>query len=87
MVDAPLTPQGMRIRNVQPAGSAFMSVEMALEIWKWRFFPVFGISGRSRGNDFQQPRGNQRNRYFQMSTNSTPYGPACPLNTVGCPRP
>lgn len=37
MVDAPLTPQGIRIRDVQPAGSAVTSVEMALEIWKWRF--------------------------------------------------
>jgi hypothetical protein len=50
--------QAMRIRDVQPAGSAFMSMEMALEIWKSQQSWTSSISGRSVGNDFQQPRGN-----------------------------
>jgi hypothetical protein len=54
-----------------------MSMEMALEIWKWRLFWTFSISSRSVGNDFQQPRGNQGFRHFHMSSTSTPYrGPA-----------
>jgi len=78
-VDAPLTPQGMRIRDVQSAGPPFMSVEMALEIWKWRLSWTSSISSRAVGNDFQEARGNKRNRDFQMSTIFTPYGgPACP---------
>ena len=62
--------QAMRIRDVQSAGPAFMSVE----IWKWRFRWTSPISSRSVGNDFQQPRGHQGNRHFHMPTISTPYG-------------
>ena len=58
----------------QPAGPAFTSVEMALEIWKWRVLWTSPISSRSAGNDFQQLRGNQCFRHFHMSTISTPYG-------------
>ena len=58
MVDAPLTPQGIRIRDVQLDGASFMSVEMALEIWKWRLsvdptFPAIRL-----GNDFRPTLGN-----------------------------
>jgi hypothetical protein len=46
---------------------------------EWRFSWSLGISSRSRGNDFQQPRGNQSFRHFHTSTISTPYGgPARP---------
>jgi len=62
------------IRDVQPVGLAFMSVEIALEIWKWRLSWTLCISGGSVGNDFQQPLGNEGFRDFQMSSTSTPYG-------------
>jgi hypothetical protein len=62
--------QAMRIRDVQSAGPAFMSVE----IWKWRFRWTSPISSRSVGNDFQQARGHQGNRHFHMPTISTPSG-------------
>jgi hypothetical protein len=51
-----------------------MSVEMALEIWKWRLPWTSPISSSRVGNDLQQPRGNQSFRHFHMSTISTPYG-------------
>ena len=67
MVDAPLTPQGMRIRDVHLPEPP-MSAEMALEIWKWRLSWTSSISSSPVGNDFQQPRGNQSFRHFHMST-------------------
>ena len=51
-----------------------MSVEMTLETWKWRLPWPLCISGMSAGNDFQQPRGNQGMRHFQMSSTSAPTG-------------
>src|SRR6266436_4253959 len=66
-----------------------MSVEMALEIWKWRLPWTSSISSRSVGNDFQQPLGNEVFRHFRCPTFPTPYGgPACaahrrPAQAVG----
>jgi hypothetical protein len=64
-----------------------MSVEMALDIWKWRLYWTSSISSRSVGNDFREARGNQRNRDFHMFTISTPTGDQPALNMVGCLRP
>jgi len=48
----------MELFTTSPVWLASMSAEMALEIWKWRPSWTSSISGRSVGNDFQQPRGN-----------------------------
>ena len=77
----------LSIRDVQPVGPAFMSVEMALEIWKWRLSWTSSISSRSVGNDFQQPLGNEGSDHFQMSSISTPTGDRPTLNVAGRPRP
>jgi hypothetical protein len=53
---------------------AFISMKMALEIWKWQLPWPLRISSVSVGNDFQQARGNQEMRHFQMSSTSTPTG-------------
>jgi hypothetical protein len=42
---------------------------------------------RSCGNDFQQLRGNQRFRYFHLSTTSIPYGDQLALDMVRWLRP
>jgi hypothetical protein len=50
----------------RPTGrAAFMSMEMALEIWKWRLPWTSSISSRSVGNDFQQPLEIDAFRHFQ----------------------
>jgi hypothetical protein len=78
-----------RCPTVEPA---LMSMEIALDIWKWRFLWPLRISSMSVGNDFQRPRGNQGFRHFQMSSISTPYGgTTCarcrrPVQAVGLPR-
>jgi hypothetical protein len=51
-----------------------MSMILALDIWKCRFSWPLRISSMPIGNDFQQPRGNQGVRYFQMSSTSSPTG-------------
>jgi hypothetical protein len=51
-----------------------MSMEMGLDIWKWRFARPCRISSISVGNDFQEPRENHGMRHFQMSSMSTPTG-------------
>jgi hypothetical protein len=57
----------------RPTGrAAFMSTEMDLEISKWQVLWTLWISSRPVGNDFKEPRGNQGNRHFHMSTISTP---------------
>jgi hypothetical protein len=48
-----------------------MFAEMALEIWKWRFPWPLRIFSASVGNDFQQPRANERFGHFQMFSIST----------------
>jgi hypothetical protein len=48
-----------------------MSVEIALDIWKWPFPETSSISNESPGNDFQHARGNEGGRHFQMSSIST----------------
>jgi hypothetical protein len=54
-----------------------MSVEMALDIWKWRFSGPLRIFSMSVGNDFQQPLRNEGARHFQISSISTLRGTAC----------
>ena len=51
-----------------------MSMEIALDIWKWQFPRLLRIFSSSVGNNFQQSRGNQGTRHFQMSSISTPTG-------------
>jgi len=60
-----------------------MTMKMVLEIRKWRFPWPLGIFSTSVGNDFQQPRGNQEMRHFQMSSMSTPYGGRPALDVAG----
>src|SRR5882757_291803 len=66
-----------------------MSVEIPLEIWKWRLPRTSSISSRPVGNDFRLPLGNEVSRHFQCPTFPTPYGgPACaahrrPAQAVG----
>jgi hypothetical protein len=62
-----------------------ISKEMALDIWKWRFTWPLRIFSISVGNDFQQPRGNERFGHFQISSTSTPYGGRPPLDVAGRP--
>src|ERR1700730_7297864 len=66
---------------------AFMSVKMALEIWKWRVPWTTTISSRSVGNDFQQPLGNEVFRHFQCPTFPPPTGDQPALHIAGRPRP
>ena len=74
MVDGAINSAGNDDPRCPPAGAAFMSAEMALEIWNWRLSRTSSVSSSLVGNDFQQPRGNQSFRHFHMSTIFTPYG-------------
>ena len=71
--------------TVEPA---FMSMEMALDIWKWGFpWPLRIFMGLA-GNDFQQPHENQGMRHFRMSSISVRRGarvsprPATPCSST-----
>jgi putative NADPH-quinone reductase len=70
-----------------PVGSSIMSVEMALEIWKWRLSWTSSISGRSVGNDFSSLVEIRETAISTCPPFPPPTGDQPPLNVVGQPRP
>jgi hypothetical protein len=70
------THHGASCRECPPVQPALMSVEMALDIWKWSFPWTCPTSSRWLGNDLQEPVGNKGRRHFQMFGTPTPKGAA-----------
>ena len=60
-------------------GPILMSTQRARQKWPWKsgsdgFPKLFLMFSWQRGDDFQQPRGNQGERHFHIFSTSTPYG-------------
>ena len=62
-------------------------LRLALDIWKWRSASASAFAAALAGNDFQQARGNEGLRDFQISSISTPYAGRPPLDVGGRPAP
>src|SRR6516164_3073767 len=77
------THHGASCRECPPVQPALMSVEMALDIWKWPFPWTCPTSSRWLGNDLQEPVGNKGRHHFQMSGTSTPKGTASTVHHIG----